>query len=701
MPDSKLFKQHLAPLLAQLQLAKHRQLLLITGEKSWCYKESQALTSQLTANIYILENGEQLSNSQWPEHTHQILGQEFDHVVYDGFSGIYPDKFAALSGTVRAGGLMVVLLPNLCDLTRWHDPALSKFQSHGHYQTLSYFNQRLAVLISKLDIAHFDQQTGWQSTPVAKHTAIDKPAIIELDLTEQQHCIEQIIKTANGRANRPLLISADRGRGKSAALGFAAAELTDKNIIICATQPRAVQTSFKHLASQLNLPLNKAQKKLANLSYVAPDVLLDTLPKCDILFVDEAAAIPVPILLKILASYPRIVFASTIIGYEGNGRGYTLRFKRHLQQHYKNMRSVTLEQPIRFAKYDLLEQHIRTLLALDTSYQATNFPITTVTHHKISQQQLIDDEAQLRQIISLLALAHYQTTVNDLRQILDGTKQKLFISKVNEQIIGVCLVAIEGGFDAGLAEQIVEKERRPQGHLLAQTLAQISFDSSVIQQSTARIVRIAVAPEYHNQGLGQQLLGFVEQQVKATCAWIGASFGVNSPLLAFWQKSLFNLVKIGYKADKTTAEHAALVIKPLTINSELVNRLELQFSQHFSIQLLTHFSHLEPTLVSTVMSKLPHTSLSQNDKNHLKQLLSSNYTLFDIQPLLWRIIWCYPDSLKNCSDDFQWLLIRLALQGWSLEEAKNTLNLTGKNSINQLFKQAVNDWYKKNYFRLC
>ena len=693
MPDSTLFEIHLQPLLAQLQLAKHRQLLLLSGEKSWCYKYSEALTRQLT-NIYTLANSEQLSNNQWPEHTHQILGQEFDHVVYDGFSGIYPDKFAALSGTVRAGGLLILLLPNFNELDRWHDPALNAFQSHGHQQTISYFNQRFGKLLSNLNVAHFNQYAGWLST------TLDNPPIInELDITEQQHCVEQIVKTANGRANRPLLISADRGRGKSAALGLAAAELADKNIIICATQARAVQTSFKHLASQLNLQLSRNQKKLANLSYVAPDILLDTFPACDILFVDEAAAIPVSMLLKMLAHYPRIVFSSTIIGYEGNGRGYTLRFKRHLQKQYKNMRSVTLEQPIRFAKHDPLEQHIRSLLALDASYQTPSSIGAAVTHHEISQQQLINNETQLRDVIALLALAHYQTTVNDLRQILDGTKQKLFISKTNEQIVAVCLIAIEGGINnTQLAEKIIKKERRPQGHLLAQTLAQISFDSSVLKQSSARIVRIAVAPECHNHGIGGQLINFVERQVKANCAWLGASFGATSPLLTFWQKNGFNLVKLGYKADKATAEHAALVVKPLQEKSELIkHRLELQFSQRIALQLLTHFNHLEPTLVSTIMANLKHSHASADNKVHLQCLLSSNYNLLDIQPLLWRIIWCAPNSLKKCATDSQWLLIRLVLQGWSQEQVKNTLNVTGKNTINQLFKQAVDDWHTGNF----
>lgn len=114
-------------------------------------------------------------------------------------------------------------------------------------------------------------------------------------------------------------------------------------------QFRALHSSFKHLASALDIEYQAGDKHIANMHYVAPDQLLNEQPQCDLLLIDEAAAIPVPILIKILHLYPRVVFSSTMIGYEGNGRGYILKFTRYLKTHFKNMRSISLEQPIRFA----------------------------------------------------------------------------------------------------------------------------------------------------------------------------------------------------------------------------------------------------------------------------------------------------------------------------------------------------------------
>ncbi|BDF96209.1 GNAT family N-acetyltransferase [Pseudoalteromonas sp. KAN5] len=690
MHDCKLFSPQFATFLTQLAYAKHRQLLLITGEQNWCYQQANELYQQLNPTLCkVLSNNDDLTNSSWPKHTHQILGQEFQHVIYDGFSGLVPDKLAALSGTVQAGGLFILLLPELADLQHWCDPALETFQSFAQQRQHSYFNQRLARLLSDNSLPHFNQTSGWQRLPKVS------PKAGVISLIEQQYCIEQIIKTATGRANRPLLISADRGRGKSAALGFAAAKLSGKDIIICSQQFSALHSSFKHFADEQGIDYQAPQKQLANLRYIAPDQLLSELPQCDVLLVDEAAAIPVPMLIKMLDHYPRVVFASTMIGYEGNGRGYTLRFRRYLETHFKNMRSVNLEQPIRFAAADPLEQHICKLLALDADYKNTELDSATLQFTELKAAELASDETLLRQVIGLLSLAHYQTSVNDLRHLLDATAQRIFACQQRNTLIGVCLIAIEGGLNTVISKQIASGQRRPQGHLMAQTLAQLTVEPSILSLNCARVVRIAIAPSQHNNKIGSKLLAHCEQQLATTCHWFGASFGANASLLRFWQTAGFNLIKLGFKQDKATAEHAALVLKSLSHDNTLNDQLKNEFQADFALQLLDHFNQLDTQLVEQILTAFIPQHIDCHLDRRLKSLLTTDYQLHAIKPLLWRTLWCTPSSLFNCDENTKCLFIRLILQNWSPQKAQAALQINGNKSLNKQFKQVVAKWYEQ------
>jgi tRNA(Met) cytidine acetyltransferase len=682
MHDYKLYKAHLNELEQQLAGAYHRQLVLITGSPAWCYELLNSLIDE--NNTLVVSKQCAIKNSYWPTRTHQILGQEFAHAVYDGFSGLHSDKLAALTGTVKAGGILFLLLPELNDLASWQDPSLSTVQSHGQSIGYSLFNQRFATIIKRLPAFHFSEQNGCISNFVSSVT--DN----KIDYLPQQNCVEQIVKVANGRANRPLLINADRGRGKSAALGLAAAKLTDKKVIICSTQFKATHSSFKHLANELSLQYNAEHKQLANLHYVAPDALLNALPECDLLLIDEAAAIPVSLLLKMLAHYPRIVFASTLVGYEGNGRGYTIRFSNYIKAHYKASKVITLDEPLRFAKHDPLEKHIRTLLALDAQYkELSSDQLEQPVHSEITQQSLVNNEPLLQQVIALLALAHYQSSVNDLRQLLDAPSQRIFICKINNQLVGVCLIAIEGGLSEELALQVISGERRPQGHLMAQTLSQLSFNNDYLTQLSARVVRIAIDPSSHNMGFGKKLLSYCESQVKSQCSWFGASFGATAQLLNFWQKQGFDTVKLGYQRDKSTAEHSALVVKCLSNKSAIIQPLKKQFKNDFFYALLTHFKTLDWQLVSILIEGFSDELVSHEIRERIALLVNSNFTQFSISATLWQVVNQSPSCMSQLTESDKQLLIKLVLQNESDEKVVQHLALLGKKQLENQFRQVV------------
>jgi Predicted P-loop ATPase fused to an acetyltransferase len=146
-----------------------------------------------------------------------------------------------------------------------------------------------------------------------------------------------------------------------------------------------------------------------------------------------------------------------------------------------------LEEPIRFAKRDPLENSIRELLLLDAKYLDTHSS-KQYQFENISKEQLVDDEQLLSQIMALLALAHYQTTVNDLRQLLDAPELQLSICKQENTLKAVCLVAVEGGLMIEIAEQVKTGKRRPHGHLMAQTITQLSQNTEDLCKRSARVV---------------------------------------------------------------------------------------------------------------------------------------------------------------------------------------------------------------------
>jgi tRNA(Met) cytidine acetyltransferase len=206
-------------------------------------------------------------------------------------------------------------------------------------------------------------------------------------------------------------------------------------------------------------------------------------------------------------------------------------------------------------------------------------------------------------------------------------------------------------------------------------------------------VRIAVAPECHQQGIGSALLNYCESQLN-NCSYFGASFGANAALVKFWQSNGFNIVKLGFSHDKATAEHAALVIKALDKQtSDSVELFIEEFKQDLSLQLLGHFSSLPWQLIAELFKSLPKSDYSPALDARAERLLIGDINLFQVQPLLWQMIWSTPISLNLLDEHTKFILIRLVLQQTSVNSLIDEAGFTGKKDLDSQFKTAVQGWY--------
>lgn len=529
------------------------------------------------------------------------LGGEHDLIVFDAASpkaGFDADAFGALSGTLRAGGLLVLLTPA-------HEAASSRY---------------MARLCRRLS----------QAAGVVRWPAGALPQLPELGdarsgsrrVSDDPDCLtpdqaEAVRRLVGLRRRRPLVLTADRGRGKSAALGIACARLMEKGherIWVTAPRPEAVVALFERLEALRRLGRREGNRFVdvrgGRVEFIAPDELSARVERGEAgghgswLLVDEAAAIPAAMLGQWLAAFPRIAFATTVHGYEGSGRGFALRFRQRLERQAPDWREYHLSAPVRWAEGDPLERLVSDLLLLDAEPPP---PMTAATLEVVHWQRpaLAADEAALGEIFGLLVQAHYRTTPADLRRLLDepGLDVTTLTDGPHTQAVAVCVD--EGGFEPGLAERVARGERRLPGHLLAQSLAAHAGSREALTARLRRVQRIAVNPQHRRQGLGRRLLEHEREAAReAGVDLLGASFGAEPGLLSFWQAVGFRAVRLGLSRETSTGEHAVMVAAPLTPRGKaLIETLTQRFQRLLPALLAFELAELDPQVALALLAE--------------------------------------------------------------------------------------------------
>jgi tRNA(Met) cytidine acetyltransferase len=653
----------------QAMINNHRQILRVQGELAWCYQQTTFLISHLQQPFFWCGPAPSTITATTYK---QVLGQEISLLIINAHHNFDANTFAASEGTLRGGGLLVLISPldiNTNDL---------------FYQYLNaQFHQ-------------FDFITITQNQPLPNFIATMPKVTVsnDLNLNQQENAITAIIKTITGHRRRPLVLTANRGRGKSAALGIAAAQLLNsglKTILVCAPNKRATTTLFKHarllLNAQQQTPFSIIEQGKAIL-FIAPDNLLADKPKCDLLIIDEAAALPVPTLEALAKHYSRLVFATTLHGYEGSGRGFALRFQKQLSKITPHWRQVHLDQPIRWASDDPLESFTLNSLCLGGSEeQLAQYDMQqAVQFEQLERKKLIKNRSLLQTVFSLLVLAHYQTKPSDLVQMLNDPTLHIFVVRQNKQLLGVALINEEGGFNEEMCKQIWLGTRRVQGNLVAQSLTFHSACQQAAALRYARIQRIAIHPSLQNHGLGKQFVEYLthwagEQQFDHLCA----SFGATAALLSFWQQLGFTTLRIGLSKDSSSGSYSLIVNRPLSYEGKILDtQIHSQFKAQFPIQLSRHLQDMDSELVLILLQEF---EKKETATTQLESYLQGNLAYEFIEPALITLLLSV--NLKNLDKTQQCLTIEKILQNNSWAEICKKHHLTGKKEAQSTLKSAI------------
>ena len=606
-----------------------RRLLIIENQQTEALKQAAdfILTCPQTLSGYLYSEQLPANLNQQPnliavnrEQAQNILGDTAEIILFDFYSGVNPNLLAALCGTLRAGGTLIITTPNLDELSQLDDPEYQRFTDLPieREQIKPLFLQRVAHELTSTAIGHranialYDKPV---ETDQANSDTINthSNSKFEARLHEQSYLVRRLTSNLNTPTlpQQVHILTADRGRGKSSALGLIAGQLLldavsqnrahPLNIVVSAPKKKMVTAIFERSAHLCRAILNQdatqyrvkqgktvttITTKAGEISYQAPMQLTETnksseapTSQIDLLIIDEAATIPISQLVQLIKLAKKVIIATTTDGYEGTGQYFQIRFMNEIAQQTDNVIKHTLHQPIRWESDDPLETLLNQLLLL----KPTTNPISsnampselissetdkiTITHYP-SNPELREHE--LEALFSLLQTAHYRTTPSDLRQILDAPQQHFWILRYEALpekfiTIGVIWGTIEGELPDTLSSAIRSNQRRLRGHLLPQTRLLHMDDPDAGKKRYLRVIRIAIAPSFQGQMLGSRLLQQCVYDCKGLdCQAVGSSFSARRALLSFWESNGFSAIHQGHKVSPVTGAKSVVMMKWLS-----------------------------------------------------------------------------------------------------------------------------------------
>lgn len=662
-----------------------RQCVILKGDIDGCLASSETLLSNFNNDklIFLSNCTDSTYKTISQKQAQQQLGKEFDAVIFDALDNFNADSFGAIVGTIKAGGALIVFLPSNLPDTLW----------------LQRFNQLATDYASDYQTFHLIEQGERLPTLTMPKRMLNS---IEPNPTRDQRvALTAILKVVHGHRRRPLVLSSDRGRGKSAVLGMAAAELIrqgKQSIIVTAPSLATVDAVFDHAARLLpNAILSKGLLRLndAEISFIAPDALIESDKKADLLLIDEAAAIPVPMLEQLLHQFSRIVFATTLHGYEGTGFGFAIRFKKILGQHVPNWHAVEMMQAIRWLDNDRLEAFsFKTLLldaqpvedALIQHCQPSNCIV-----EKIDRRQLAGDETSLSELFGLMVLAHYRTRPSDLQLMLDREEVSVYVMRYQGHIVASAWLVNEGRLDDELATAVFNGTRRLKGHLLPQSLLAHIGVAGAGALDYQRIIRIAVHPAIQQRGIGHTLLNTLIK--KSECDIVGTSFAVSLDLLNFWSKATFLPVRLGLQQDEVSGSHSVMMVQALSPAGEAVVASSRQrFQEHWFNLVAYEFKQVEPLLIivlsALITARGP--ALSSRDKQEIAAFCQlRSYESCRIALTSWLTQHITQPHFLKLSTRQQQLSVMVILQQREWVDIAKRLNFSGKNQLINALRDVV------------
>lgn len=562
------------------------------------------------------------------EKTDRYLGTTFDILVLDLNDDLKPNDVGRLVEIVKGGGLIILLTPPWSEWDRWMTIFKQKLLVPGYDEPrhvfITWFKSKLmahpGIMIYDAvgDKLVKKPGAGKRRRPRAGRPAEESfdpgeslfpPEIYEMTLTSDQaravKLMEKLVPKPPRGKRTTLVITSDRGRGKSSALGLGLVGVAHalrryKNrvrILVTAPTPQNVQALFtlaKKASERLGDNVKEVRREGAVIELKGPFYSIEywepiVIPRLrgDVVAVDEASGIHVPQLLKIYSSHERLVFTATIHGYEGAGRGFSIRFMGSLREDPSaDLHTFEMHTPIRYSEGDPIEKWLYDTLLLDAEparlddEDLRDIGEGRLEYLELRAEDLFTPENQelLRSLFGIYVLAHYRNQPDDLGLLADAPHHVIRAVRTRSgKIVASLQIAVEGELDEETIELLLRGNKIP-GNIIPDRLLKHLRVKEIGYMKGYRIVRIATHPQVQDRGIGSfALRKLVEEAETRGLDWVGSGFGVNYKLVKFWVRNGFLPLHMSPDRNPVSGEYTLIVFRPISKGARAVARLGREY----------------------------------------------------------------------------------------------------------------------------
>ena len=687
------------------------------------------------------------------EDSRKYLGTTFQGLVLDLVNDLKPNRVGILVGVVEGGGIVVLQAPSWAS---W-DQQVTEFRKNllvpGHdtprFVFITWFKRKLLEHSSNIFVVDLDNDEVVSGQPTRVQQPERKSITIPDDvrfprelyalaLTQDQvnaiREAEWLIDPPKGRDRKKLLvITADRGRGKSCAAGIAMVGLIRSQqeakgrLRVVVTSPDLQNTqSLMQLASKAFEASGVKAEELRvkdlvrgfrgpgfRVEYVPPDEVPEV--DADLVIIDEASGLPVPLLHKIWRSHSRVLVASTVHGYEGAGRGFSVRFLGEVRQDPNTeLRQFEMHEPIRYSENDPVERWLFDVLLLDAEPAELDYSdLADIREGRLKylvlepEELFLKEEGLLRQVFGIYVQAHYRNEPDDLALIADAPHYSIrAVATTSGKVVSAALLAEEGGLDEELCNTLLNQDKT-KGNIIPDRIIKHLRVPYFGRLRGWRIVRIATHPRVQDRGAGSELLrNIYDEAVKRGYDWVGSGFGVNEKLVRFWTRNGFQLVHISPDRNPVSGEFTVLVLKPI---AEPAAKLVAAATREFKLKLLGSlqdtYRGMEPDIAVAMLNAsgpvredVPR--LSKLELQRLWAYLYGTMTYETTNDIIRKVVMAYweraPLDRGLLGPDEERATVVKVLQGRPWPEVSRELELSFEDSLS-LVKSAVRKLALKYY----